>query len=87
MGLYLFWSVSHGADCVKIGSMYPEDRVLVAYVPAPADFTIIREEGWYRIPQRHMPKGLYAEYFAFYFGRKFGPEKWAMSSYGSPFPS
>ncbi|MFZ0545960.1 MAG: hypothetical protein WAM60_11010 [Candidatus Promineifilaceae bacterium] len=61
--------------------MYPEDRVLVAYVPSPADFTIIREEGWYRIPQRHMPKGLYAEYFAFYFGRKFGPEKWAIHYY------
>jgi hypothetical protein len=61
--------------------MYPEDRVLVAYVPAPADFTIIQEEGWYRIPQRHMPKGLYAEYFAFYFGRKFGPDKWAIHYY------
>lgn len=63
--------------------MYPEDRVLVAYVPAPADFTIVREEGWYRIPQRHMPKGLYAEYFAFYFGRKFGSEKWAIHYYAA----
>jgi hypothetical protein len=61
--------------------MYPEDRVLVAYVPEPADFKIIREAGWYRIPQKHMPKGLYAEYFAFYFGRKFGPEKWAIHYY------
>jgi hypothetical protein len=61
--------------------MYPEDRVLVAYVPAPADFTIIQEESWYRIPQRHMPKGLYAEYFAFYFGRKFGADKWAIHYY------
>lgn len=61
--------------------MYPEDRVLVAYVPSPADFTLIQEEGWYRIPQRHMPKGLYAEYFAFYFGRRFGEEKWAIHYY------
>jgi hypothetical protein len=61
--------------------MYPEDRVLVAYVPEPADFTLIQREGWYRIPQRHMPKGLYAEYFAFYFGRKFGKEKWAIHYY------
>jgi hypothetical protein len=61
--------------------MYPEDRVLVAYVPEPADFIIIRKAGWYRIPQRHMPKGLYAEYFAFYFGRKFGDEKWAIHYY------
>ncbi len=58
--------------------MYPEDRVLVAYVPRPADFAIVETQGWYRIPQRHAPKGLHAEYFAFYFGRRFGPEKWAI---------
>lgn len=61
--------------------MYPEDRVLVAYVPDPADFEIIQNEGWYRIPQKHAPKGLYAEYFAFYFGQKFGPQKWAIHYY------
>lgn len=58
--------------------MYPEDRVLVAYVPKKADFEIVRREGWYRIPQRHAPKGLYAEYFAFYFGSDFGGQKWAI---------
>ncbi len=58
--------------------MYPEDRVLVAYVPNPADFEIIRTQGWYRIPRRYAPKGLYAEYLAFYFGSKFGDEKWAI---------
>jgi hypothetical protein len=61
--------------------MYPEDRVLVAYVPRPADFRRIRKEGWYRIPQKHAPKGLYAEYFAFYFGRRFGAQKWAIHYY------
>jgi len=61
--------------------MYPEDRVLVAYVPQPADFEIIRQVGWYRIPQNHAPKGLHAEYFAFYFGRRFGAEKWAIHYY------
>jgi len=61
--------------------MYPEDRVLVAYVPYPADFDLIKTEGWYRIPQRRAPKGVYAEYFAFYFGRRFGPEKWAVHYY------
>lgn len=64
-----------------IDNMYPEDRVLVAYVPTPADFTRIQEQGWYRIPQRHMPKGLYAEYFAFYFGQQFGSQKWAIHYY------
>lgn len=61
--------------------MYPEDRVLVAYMPSPADFRIVQEQGWYRIPQKHMPKGLYAEYFAFYFGRRFGSQKWAVHYY------
>lgn len=57
--------------------MYPEDRVLVAYVPTPSDFTHI-QQGWYRIPQQHAPKGLYAEYYAFYFGQRFGAQKWAI---------
>ncbi|MCO5184076.1 MAG: hypothetical protein M9918_22205 [Anaerolineae bacterium] len=65
----------------KIDSMYPEDRVLVAYVPQPADFARIQRDGWYRIPARHMPKGLYAEYVAFYFGRKFDDDKWAIHFY------
>jgi hypothetical protein len=61
--------------------MYPEDRVLVAYVPSPEDFEIVCREGWYRIPQRFAPKGLHAEYLAFYFGGKFGEEKWAIHYY------
>jgi hypothetical protein len=61
--------------------MYPEDRVLVAYVPRPSDFDIIRRESWYRIPQRFAPKGLHAEVIAFYFGSKFGEEKWAIHYY------
>lgn len=61
--------------------MYPEDRVLVTYVPNPADFAIIEREGWYRIPERSAPKGLFAEYFAFYFGRKFGDRKWSIHYY------
>ncbi|MBK6327175.1 MAG: hypothetical protein KA362_13655 [Chloroflexi bacterium] len=27
------------------------------------------------------PKGLFAEYFAFYFGQAFGPQKWAVHTY------
>ena len=61
--------------------MYPEDRVLVAYVPRPADFVRIQQQGWYRIPQKQAPKGLYAEYIAFYFGRHFGDQKWAIRFY------
>jgi hypothetical protein len=61
--------------------MYPEDRVLVAYMPQLSDFEIVRQAGWYRIPQKHAPKGLHAEYFAFYFGRRFAKEKWAIHYY------
>ena len=61
--------------------MYPEDRVLVAYVPRPDDFEFIRREGWYRIPQESAPKGLFAEYYAFYFGQSFGSKKWSIHSY------
>ncbi|VAW36787.1 hypothetical protein MNBD_CHLOROFLEXI01-3760 [hydrothermal vent metagenome] len=61
--------------------MYPEDRVLVAYMPKPADFSVVQTEGWYRIPQKHAPKGLHAEYFSFYFGSKFTAEKWAIHYY------
>ncbi|MEZ4517125.1 MAG: hypothetical protein R3C44_09915 [Chloroflexota bacterium] len=49
--------------------------------PAPSDFDIVRQQGWYRIPEKHAPKGLHAEYIAFYFGRNFGEEKWAIHYY------
>ena len=61
--------------------MYPEDRVLITPLPRPADFARLQREGWYRIPQQHAPKGLYAEYFAFYFGSRFGRQKWAIHYY------
>jgi hypothetical protein len=61
--------------------MYPEDTVLVAYVPQTADFDRIRLESWYRIPLRHAPPGFQATYYAFYFGRPFGPQKWAIHYY------
>ena len=58
--------------------MFPDDRVLVAYMPDPADFARLCREGWYRLPFARAPKGRHAEYFAFYFGRKFGTEKYAI---------
>ena len=60
---------------------FPEDRVLVAYMPRPSDFALAQREGWYRIPQAHAPKGLHAEYIAFYFGQRFGEMKWAIHFY------
>lgn len=61
--------------------MYPEDRVLVACLPKPSDFALLQQKGWYRIPQKYAPKGVYAEYYAFYFGRHFGPDKWTIRFY------
>ena len=55
--------------------------MLVAYVPRPSDFDLVRREGWYRIPQRSAPKGLHAEVIAFYFGAAFGEEKYAIHYY------
>ncbi|MCB8988579.1 MAG: hypothetical protein H6661_12615 [Ardenticatenaceae bacterium] len=54
---------------------------MVAYVPTPTDFSLVEREGWYRIPMSAAPKGLFAEYFAFYFGQAFGPQKWAVHAY------
>lgn len=62
--------------------MYPEDRVLVALMPSPRDFAIARDQNWYRIPQKQSPKGIHAEYIAFYFNRSFGDQKWAIHYYG-----
>jgi hypothetical protein len=61
--------------------MYPEDRVLVAIMTSPADLALARDEGWYRIPQERVPKGVVAEYLAFYLGRAFGDQKWAIHYY------
>ena len=61
--------------------MFADDRVLVAFVPNSADFQTIQQENWYRIPHKHAPKGLHAEWIAFYFGRKFADQKHAIHYY------
>ncbi len=61
--------------------MNPEDRVLVAIMNLPRDLAFARDHGWYRLPQKSAPKGIHAEYLAFYFGRAFGEQKWAIHYY------
>lgn len=46
--------------------MYSEDRVLVGVLRRKSDLLLLRQQGWYRIPQKQMPRGIYAEYLAFY---------------------
>ena len=62
---------------------HPSDRVLVAIMNHRRDFKIARDEGLYRIPQKHAPQSTSeAVVLAFYFTRVFGGEKWAVHWYG-----
>lgn len=45
---------------------HPEERVLVGAVTRKSDLNIAKNELWYRIPQEEMPRGINAEYIAFY---------------------
>jgi hypothetical protein len=61
---------------------YAEDRVLVAVMNNRRDFDIVRDEGWYRIPQKHAPPSTTeAVVLALYFTKAFDSEKWAIHWY------
>ena len=51
--------------------MFPEDRVLVAVINRQRDLKAALIDRWYRIPQERMPRGVHAEYVAFYLSRAF----------------
>jgi hypothetical protein len=51
--------------------MFPEDRVLVGVINRKRDLDYARSEGWYRIPQKQMPRGVNAEYIGFFLSRAF----------------
>ena len=62
---------------------HASDRVLVAIMNNQRDFEIARDEGWYRVPQRHAPESTTeAAVLAFYFTKAFGDEKWSIRWYG-----
>ncbi len=62
--------------------MYPEDRVLVGVMTRPGDLQIAREQHWYRIPQSSAPRGIDADYIAFYLTGKFDDAlKWGIRYY------
>lgn len=52
--------------------MYPEDRVLVGVINRKRDLEKARYEHWYRVPQGRVPRGIHAEYVAFFLSRAFG---------------
>ena len=54
----------------------PDQRVMVALLPQPRDWHLLREQGWYRIPCKSAPQQKY-EHLAFYFGdQSFGQRSW-----------
>jgi len=70
------------ADSAEVEGQEPESPpVLVAVITRPKDLRVAREEGWYRIPLKHAPRRMAAEYLAFYQTRAFGDEKWAVRYY------
>jgi hypothetical protein len=61
---------------------HASDRVLVAIMNTRRDFEIARDEGWYRIPQRHAPQSATAAAaLAFYFTKAFGDDRWSIRWY------
>ena len=50
--------------------MYADDRVLVGVVNRAKDLEFARRDNWYRIPQGRLPRGLNAEYIAFFLSGK-----------------
>lgn len=62
----------------------PDDLVLVALLNSPRDLALAREEHWYRIPVRHMPRrALAVPWIAFYQTKAFGDEKWAINYFAA----
>jgi hypothetical protein len=62
--------------------MHPDDRVLVAIMNSQHDWTLVQDEGWYRLPTKHAPPDApYFEWLAFYFTKVFKDDKWAIHYY------
>ena len=51
--------------------MYPEDRVLVGVINRKRDLDRARLDHWYRIPLKQLPRGVNADYVAFFLSRAF----------------
>jgi hypothetical protein len=51
--------------------VYPEDRVLVGVINRKRDLERAQHEHWYRVPEGRAPKGIYAEYIAFFLSKTF----------------
>ena len=57
----------------------PAERVLVAILPEPRNWQIVKSQGWYWIPCKSAPPSNY-EHIAFYFGsKKFGADAYQIA--------
>jgi hypothetical protein len=56
----------------------PEDSVLVGVINRRRDLVYARDQHWYRIPEKRMPRGITAEYIAFFTSRNFGERNGAV---------
>lgn len=61
--------------------MLPEDSVLVGVINRKRDLVYARDYHWYRIPQARMPRGVTADYLAFFLSRSFGERNGAVHFY------
>jgi len=61
--------------------MQPHERVLIVLLKTPKDGTIAREQHWYRLPLKHGPRDIAAEWIAFYQPGAFGQDRWGIYSY------
>src|SRR5512143_3792053 len=62
-------------------AMNPDSSVLVAVMNSQRDFTLAREQHWYRIPQKTAPKFFPPDFVAFYFTKPFGGEAFCVRYY------
>jgi hypothetical protein len=56
-------------------------QVLVAVINNRRDWQIACSEHWYRIPVKHAPARMQADYLAFYQTKRLGQERWAIRYY------
>lgn len=54
---------------------------LVAVMNRTQDLEIARDQGWYRVPERHAPRGIFFEYVALYLTGAFDQERWSIAYY------
>lgn len=61
--------------------MHQHDRVLIVLLTKPDEWDIARNRHWYRLPLKHGPRDIAAQWIAFYQPGAFGQERWGIHFY------